>query len=73
MAEAKWASGTMRPGMRVQGLQRGGAAEMAAWRRMWAGPPLGVTMAGTPLARASRTTLPKVSVWEGKMRRSRLA
>jgi len=32
------------------------------------GPPSGVTTAGTPLARASRTTLPKVSVCDGRRR-----
>ena len=37
------------------------------------GAAAGVTMAGTPLARASSTTLPKVSVCEGKTKRSMLA
>jgi len=69
MVAAKSSSLAMRPGVKLVAQ----VGQQEAERRMWAGPPSGVTMAGTPLARASRTTLPKVSVWEGKMRRSMLA
>ena len=62
----------LRP-LRRQTPHRGRSRPVSPSRTMVAGPPSGVTIAGTPLASASRTTLPKVSVCEGKTNRSILA